>query len=211
MSSWLPIILKNLTRFSGTLETSGATLQTESGEITLPKSTTVSIMPTGGRLVVDFGTPARAARRFLGLKFSSDMNPLFVGEQGIQATVGGMKVTLFAIPEEMQAYGDAYGATLRSPHWPAVRDAFIAEHPTCAACGSDDPDFAQVHHVVPFSQDSSLELVTSNLIHLCQHPARPCHYVFGHLGKGWSAWNKNVRSDAARHLDAIREWEARAA
>lgn len=40
----------------------------------------------------------------------------------------------------------------RSPHWSAVRDAYIDANPLCAACGPelDTRDHNEVHHVIPF-------------------------------------------------------------
>lgn len=101
----------------------------------------------------------------------------------------------------------AVGSTQRSPHWDAVRDAHIAKHPACEACGS--PDDLAVHHVKPFHLYPQLELDPNNLISLCSSDRTPdngikslnCHLHIGHRcadGRGrWTCENPNVRKDAA--------------
>jgi hypothetical protein len=86
-----------------------------------------------------------------------------------------------------------WGQTQRSGRWPAVRDKFIRQNPTCAACGKRDT--LEAHHVVPFQEAPALELDPGNLITLC----RTCHLVFGHLGD-WASWNPEVRVDASAYL-----------
>ena len=81
----------------------------------------------------------------------------------------------------------------RSPDWDELRDDWVVENPTCAACGTRSRP--EVHHVVPYSVDPSRELDRKNLITLC----RGCHYLFGHL-KNWKSWNPTVREDAAKFL-----------
>ena len=77
----------------------------------------------------------------------------------------------------------------RSSKWPAARASFIKEHQECAACGTrEDLD---VHHVVPFHVDPSLELEHGNLITLC----RADHLIWGHF-RDWKAYNPQVREDA---------------
>lgn len=91
----------------------------------------------------------------------------------------------------------------RSPDWPALRDKWITEHPTCAACGRNT--HLQAHHKVPVHVNRSLELEPANLITLCEHPgddpAKPesehCHLKLGHLGN-WFNYNKNVEIDSRK-------------
>lgn len=84
-------------------------------------------------------------------------------------------------------------AKRRSGKWPRTRNAFVKVNPECAACGREKK--LQVHHVVPFSQDPSLELQVSNMITLCMG-FTSCHSSLGHWGS-WASWNINVRHDAA--------------
>lgn len=81
----------------------------------------------------------------------------------------------------------------RSSEWPAVRDAYLAEHPTCAVCGGKES--LNVHHVIPF-EFGGPELDPENMITLCRGTFN-CHLLFGHLG-AFSALNPLVRSDAAQ-------------
>ncbi len=89
----------------------------------------------------------------------------------------------------------------RSGKWPTVRKNYITKHPECeACCGAEN---LNVHHVVPFHDDPSLELDESNLITLC----RDCHFRLGHDPDGpsgpekpnWKKSNPNVRRDAAEY------------
>ncbi len=67
----------------------------------------------------------------------------------------------------------AYGSP-RSSKWPAVREEWILEHPTCAACGAERD--LHVHHIKPFHLHPELELDRGNLITLC----REHHFRIGH-------------------------------
>ena len=94
------------------------------------------------------------------------------------------------------------GAAPRSGKWPTVRAAYLADHPTCEACGS--PDDITVHHVKPLSF-GGCELCMDNLITLCGidrtpdngKESRNCHLHIGHRGN-WRLENPNVREDAAK-------------
>lgn len=79
----------------------------------------------------------------------------------------------------------------RSPQWAAFRRAFL-KGKACANCGSKKQ--LEAHHVVPFHLAPELELVTGNLIALCEH--HDCHLLVGHLGD-YRAFNPTVREDAA--------------
>jgi len=81
----------------------------------------------------------------------------------------------------------------RSPLWRAARKQHLAIEPNCCACGTSEK--LEVHHIVPVSQDRSLELVPSNFITLCDGK-RSCHLEIGHLGS-WRRANPHVREDAA--------------
>jgi hypothetical protein len=86
----------------------------------------------------------------------------------------------------------------RSPQWPTVRKKFLAGK-VCAACGKDDA--LEAHHVKPFAQHPDLELQELNLIPLCEHPSRTCHWHFGHNALEWASCNPHVRDDAAQFLE----------
>lgn len=57
-------------------------------------------------------------------------------------------------------------AVKRSPQWERVRKQHLKNNPACAACGKTDS--VQVHHIRPFHLFPELELVSSNLITLCE-------------------------------------------
>jgi hypothetical protein len=88
----------------------------------------------------------------------------------------------------------------RSPHWSATRDHFLVDNPTCAGCGGRL--HLNVHHKQPFHLFPALELERSNLITLCEDPARLCHYRIGHCFD-WHAYNPHVVDDAALQLERI--------
>ena len=92
------------------------------------------------------------------------------------------------------------GDDKRSSLWPRTRGLYLADHPLCAACGGKEN--VQVHHVKPFHAFPQLELDSTNLISLCEAPAKNCHYCFGH-GYNWTGWNPTVRIDAARFLETV--------
>ena len=89
----------------------------------------------------------------------------------------------------------------RSKHWPSVRAVHLKNSPKCIACGGTVG--LEVHHVVPFHVDPSLELLDSNLVTLCDKPGKDdCHLVVGHLGN-FKKDNPNVRKDAAELLKKV--------
>lgn len=85
----------------------------------------------------------------------------------------------------------------RSPEWRKVRKQHLKNHPTCEACGTRILN--DVHHVIPFHVDPSLELAAWNLITLCRRPLRRHHFRVGHRGN-WSSSNPDVRAEAAALL-----------
>lgn len=76
----------------------------------------------------------------------------------------------------------------RSPEWRNVRNEFIKKNPRCAACGTKNK--LEVHHIIPYHKDPSLELDNYNLMTLCRNH----HFTFGHFCD-WTSWNINVQSD----------------
>ena len=88
----------------------------------------------------------------------------------------------------------------RSSGWRKVRNKHLLENPKCAACGKKRKSGMQVHHIVPFSVDPSLELVPSNLITLCDKH----HLLFGHL-QYWKSYNNNVINDCEDILWKIKK------
>ena len=79
----------------------------------------------------------------------------------------------------------------RSPLWSLVRRIHLKSHPMCAACGSTR--FIQVHHIVPFHMNRSLELNEGNLITLCMGKSE-CHLALGH-GDSFNTYNPHVVPD----------------
>lgn len=89
----------------------------------------------------------------------------------------------------------------RSPEWSTVRNDFIASgNDFCRACGKKKSWKLglQVHHIVPFSVNPSLELKFSNLITLCDDH----HLWMGHLG-WFQSWNPNVIEDCRIMLKKV--------
>lgn len=84
----------------------------------------------------------------------------------------------------------------RSSQWDATRDAFMRDHPACAACGSTKK--LQVHHIMPFHLHPDLELDTKNLIVLCMD-VNECHLGIGH-GGSFRCYNPKVAIRAQRFL-----------
>ena len=84
----------------------------------------------------------------------------------------------------------------RSSRWDEVRDAFVFEHPSCAACGSTNK--LQVHHILPFHLHPDLELDPKNLIVLCMD-VNECHLEIGH-GGSFKYYNPQVVIHAKRFL-----------
>lgn len=97
-------------------------------------------------------------------------------------------------------HAHALGAA-RSSGWPKVRDAYMAAHPKCEACGQPSEE---AHHVSPFAHDPSKELDPNNLIALCRHD----HLLIGHADS-WRTYNPRVREDAAKLLAMLAEIKAK--
>lgn len=110
---------------------------------------------------------------------------------------------LFGTPHDLRAVC----GVARSPHWPAVRKFWLTANPTCAACGGTD--CVEAHHKRPFHLHPELELSRSNLVTLCQHPSRTCHFHFGHCATSWSDFNPHVVEDAATFLSRIADAKRR--
>lgn len=78
--------------------------------------------------------------------------------------------------------GKAPPGCRRSHKWPEVRAEHLKKYGECAACGSKKN--LEVHHIIGFHIDPSLELDPKNLITLCEHgrfKGVNCHLFFGHL------------------------------
>lgn len=86
----------------------------------------------------------------------------------------------------------------RSGAWARVRAEHLRREPRCRVCGSSKD--LEVHHILPYAQDPSLELLSSNLISCCHD----CHFCVAHAGN----W-KTYRPDVARLADVIRAAEVR--
>jgi len=85
----------------------------------------------------------------------------------------------------------------RSGSWATVRRAHLEREPACVACGRSKQ--LEVHHIIPYHVDQSLELDPGNLITLC---ADPCHLVHGHL-MNFQRSNPHVRQDAQRYYTRL--------
>ncbi|MEK6878319.1 MAG: HNH endonuclease signature motif containing protein [Nanoarchaeota archaeon] len=83
--------------------------------------------------------------------------------------------------------GKPLGGGLRSSQWGKLSRQFLKENPYCF-CGEKAKT---THHIIPFSVDSSKELLKENLFAVCNH----CHLRFAHLGS-FRSYNKNIREDA---------------
>lgn len=83
----------------------------------------------------------------------------------------------------------------RSSKWRKVRNKYLKEHPKCAVCESTSK--VEVHHIVMFSIDPSLELEPKNLITLCENKKYGvnCHLLIGHCGS-YRKFNPGVEIDA---------------
>jgi 5-methylcytosine-specific restriction endonuclease McrA len=68
----------------------------------------------------------------------------------------------------------------RSPKWPKVMHAYLAEHPTCECCGAKKG--LNIHHVIPYHLAPERELDPTNLITLCV-TGHDCHLLIGHAGQ----------------------------
>ena len=90
----------------------------------------------------------------------------------------------------------------RSPDWPALAKRHRAENPRCAACGTLQG--VQVHHIVPFNTNPSLELDPANLLTLCKEK---CHLKIGH-GGSYRHYNPHAREYAALALANPTQFEA---
>lgn len=107
------------------------------------------------------------------------------------------------IPVE-NAEEEVYGGA-RSSKWRLIRDAYVAEHPVCEACGTEEN--LNVHHIKPFHEFPELELDWDNLITLC----REHHFTIGHDEDGpdgealpnWVESNPNVRRDARLYRESL--------
>lgn len=92
---------------------------------------------------------------------------------------------------------DPRSLAIRSGKWPALRDKWLKEHPTCCISGLKMD--LEVHHVKPVHLFPDLELEWSNL----RTASRPYHFLCGHYCN-WSDWNKDFDQHAAEWLDRIR-------
>lgn len=100
--------------------------------------------------------------------------------------------------------GKAPLKVLRSSKWPTVRKNHLKDHPCCAVCGGTEK--IEVHHIVPFHDDPSLELEPTNLISLCESKSFGivCHLLIGHLGN-YKKSNPDVLGDAKIWYNKLKE------
>jgi HNH endonuclease len=84
----------------------------------------------------------------------------------------------------------------RSSQWPTVRKKWLSEIQTqCQVC--DRKTKLEVHHIIPFHIDPSLELDFNNFITLCENSAACCHFIVGHCALSWLKYDPFVIHDAA--------------
>lgn len=100
--------------------------------------------------------------------------------------------------------GKAPLKTKRSSKWPTVRKNHLAKHPCCAVCGGTEK--IEVHHIVPFHENPSLELEPSNLMSLCESRSfgLVCHLLVGHCGN-YKKINPDVIEDAKIWNDKLQK------
>lgn len=129
-----------------------------------------------------------------------------------------IKETLFAIPpfavrilkwgkDRLQHKVGPGTKQLRSPRWPKVAHEHLLKEPNCQWCGGTEK--LQVHHIIPFSEDSSQELNPLNLVTLCEKkggvcPPGECHLRHGHLGNFRNS-NPRIREDCEAHALLLKE------
>lgn len=89
----------------------------------------------------------------------------------------------------------------RSPEWSRVRDEFLKTNPRCVACGKVEK--LQVHHIIPFHINPTLELDKENLITLCMSE-NECHLEIGH-GDSWKCYNPHVEEDSKKYRESTVE------
>ena len=70
--------------------------------------------------------------------------------------------------------------------WRKTRNAYVKEHPKCAACGYDKD--LEVHHCKPWHLYPALRYDFENLVTLCS----ACHFRYGH-GQNYKHWNPQIR------------------
>lgn len=92
----------------------------------------------------------------------------------------------------------------RSPKWRGVAKKHLLEYPRCFLCGAIT--WLNVHHVIPYHVNPELELVTTNLVTLCETPGLNCHFGCGHLGDWHNWWPavKRARKPFLRLRNAMR-------
>ena len=84
----------------------------------------------------------------------------------------------------------------RSSKWRKLRQEFLKKQPVCQVCLTKKK--LEVHHIIPFQINSSLELEESNLITLC----RDHHLLFGHLDN-YRGFNLDIINDIEIWRDKI--------
>lgn len=91
----------------------------------------------------------------------------------------------------------------RSGSWRRIRKEHLKRQPRCQCC--EGKKKLEVHHIVPFHVDPSLELVASNLMTLCEAKryGLTCHQLMGHLGN-YRRTNTKVRQDVAEWNQKIK-------
>jgi len=89
----------------------------------------------------------------------------------------------------------------RHKDWPKLAKAHLAKYPDCAVCGKRHG--CVPHHIIPFEEDPSLEMVPENLITMGETGTWHCHLWVGHLGT-FQSHNPNVVSDALNWRRKIR-------
>lgn len=91
--------------------------------------------------------------------------------------------------------GKSKPGIMRSNRWPTIRKQHLKNNPTCAVCGGTSK--LEVHHKIPFHENSDLELDSNNLITLCESKSFGvvCHLFIGHAGN-YKNINNNVDEDA---------------
>ena len=104
--------------------------------------------------------------------------------------------------------GKAPISAKRSKDWSKVRAEFLQLNPRCAVCEGNKK--LNVHHIVPFHVDPTLELEPSNLITLCERKKYGihCHLLVGHLGN-YRNINTHLFEDVELLNRRLKEWNVK--
>ena len=106
-------------------------------------------------------------------------------------------MTLLDLLKELFGLGqysfDRTLGAMRASQWPKVRKEHLAKNPLCIVCNKKGTLLSpnEAHHIVLFSQDPSMELLSTNIATVC----RRHHLEWAHLGN-FKSWDKDIVENA---------------